>query len=861
MRTLYQYFFSIIIVFLWSVSVNAQTLKLNFSLSTNESGIIRNYQAKDWIHMQIGFKYTATTSATFRAWINPNLTIPVTSISNPQPGDTTGMSTDGIYVPGSTFGTDPLTGISGLATSEMTTTGSTGTTGDNSVSDIVTYTYPILWFKTVPITNNLNGAYTWKDITGNNAKLLKYSTLGVGNGDEYQIKRDTMRTYNFNPSIYLPGENISKEILINKSNLSQTTIIGVWGVKEDLDKNNFIFAIDGRRKEGSVFTKQWIAEGDSTKSVFTYGNDTLRSLVYNPVNKLEKDPGYFQEHSLRIATYSRANKPGNSLWGETPKAVVTLGGKLENTNVNSTSTYIDNIYQQDAFKGFSPELLVFDRQLSTSECNRFETYLAIKYGITLDRSYISPHGDVIWNYVTNQNYNNRITGYGREDEIGLDQKMSTTSYEEAPYYSNQTTFDSFDGNDSYNSSSRYRLLVMGYQPGNTPCNRSYILFGDNNDSLKFISSQANGVAKQLKRQWVLNTNQPSFPVASQLLQWDTRSTLTIPSSGYIADIVKSGFTTTLWAVTQDTLKGKDGYFAWTVGEQPGPVVVKFGSNQANVMQGSHDYGYIIDSIGRVFTIVKGSTGSNSLFNIEAGQRIEVEKNDQALYLRVNGVRYKKTEIAINQTDYGKTYYGAISIGSNPSEVKLTGFRHGGFVDTGNKIELSYLRIPELAAYYNKQTYLIVDRSGTGNFNAISDVYACDEWDTNRSKIIFNNIFWDTDGNGKDAFTFGYKASQSNRAKSFSVPEPINIPESFAILQIYYPNKNDLTQITVKSQTLNPIPSTIALVDMLGRIIFRKELPASNTIQYTTIKLPSSGVYVVKVLNAVTQYSQKVISEK
>lgn len=854
MQKHYQYYLFVFLFLLLSVVVKAQTAQPSFTLNTDASGAIRNYQAKNWIRLKSGFKYTATTSATFRAWINPFLTIPYTPISNPQPGDTTGTANDGIYFPGSTFGTDPLTGIVGLIT------GGTTLTGTDAVSNMATYTYPILWFKTVPLTNNLNGTYVWKDITGNNTKLLKYSTLGAGNGNEYQIKRDTMRTYNFNPSMYLPCENISKEILISKSNLSQTTVMGVWGAKEDFDKNDFVFAIDGRRKEGIVFSKQWVAEGDSTKSTFSYGNDTLRSLVYNSrAGQLEEDLSRFNERSLRIATYSRTNKPNNNLWGETSKAVITLGGKLESTNVNSTSAYTDAQYQQDAFKGFSPEFLIFDRLLSSTECNKFETYLAIKYGISLDKSYISPHGNIIWNYAINQNYNNRITGYGREDAIGLYQKISTTSYEEAPYYSNQRTFDSFDGNDSYHSSSRYRLLVMGYQPGNTPYNSSYVLFGDNNDSLKLVSSLANGITKQIRRQWVLNTNQSSFPTTKKSLLWDSRSTLNISSSDYKVDVTKVGSLSTLWAVTQDTLKGKDGYFAWTVDNEYGSVIVKFGSNQFNVTQGNYDYGYKIDSIGRVFPILQGIITPNQLFNIDKGQRIEVEKNGQTVSLRVNGIRQKNTEITIDQADYEKAYYGAIAIGNNSNDVKLIGFRHGGFVDTGNKIELSYLRIPELAAYRDNQTYLIIDRSGAGNFNASSEVYACDEMDTLRSKIIFNNIFWDIDGNGKDAFTFGYKVSQINHVKSFDVPQPVNIPESFAVLQIYYPDMNDLTRITVKLQTANPMSSTIVVVDMLGRIIYRQELPESSTIQYANIKLPPAGMYVVKVLNKETQYSQKVIS--
>jgi len=858
MYTSRKYFILNILFLMFSVVVSAQLPKPSFTLNTNESGNTRNYQAANFISLKSGFAYRATSGVSFRAWINPNLPVTIISITNPKPGDITGTPNDGTYTPGGSFSTDPLTGIDGLISNDFTATGSSGTS-----SPYLTFTYPVLWFKTVPVTNNLNGAYFWKDITGNNAKFLKYSAQGAGNGIEYQVKRDTMRSYNFNPSIYLPCENISKEILINKTNLSQTTVIGVWGSKEDFDKNNFIFAINGRRNEGIVFTKQWVAEGDASKSILKYGNDTLRSLMYNsraPV--LEGAQSNFCERSLRVGTYYRTNKPDNTLWGETQKAVISIGGKLERTNVNNTSTYPDSVYQKEAFKGYSPELLVFDRQLSALESNKFETYLAIKYGISLDKSYITPHGNVIWDYKANQGFNNRITGYGREDNLGLYQKMSTTSYEEAPFFSHQTTYDSFDGNDSYNPASRYRLLVVGYQQGNTPDNDSYVLYGDNGDTLKFVNKPTNEVNYQLKRSWLLNTKLPYSSASPPKLKWNDNTLFSVSEDK--TDIVKTGSISTLSTVTQDVLRGNDGYFAWTVEQEYGSVMVKFGTNQAALVQGSHDYGYKIDSVGRVYPINRGYISPYILFNIEKGQRIEMEKNSSVIYLRINGVRYKNTEILIDTADYRKTYYGAITVGNNPFDIKLTDFRHGGFVDTGNRIELSYLRIPQLATYRNKQTYLIIDRSGSGNFGASSEVYACNEVDTVRSKIIFNNIVWNTGGSGKLFFTFGYKApqvTQPNLIKSLDKPGIEDETLSFAELKIYYPDINDKTRITVKLLTKNPVPTTILLMDMLGRIISRLELPESKEIQYTDIRLPAPGMYVVKVFNKETNYSQKIISGK
>jgi hypothetical protein len=75
------------------------------------------------------------------------------------------------------------------------------------------------------------------------------------------------------------------------------------------------------------------------------------------------------------------------------------------------------------------------------------------------------------------------------------------------------------------------------------------------------------------------------------------------------------------------------------------------------------------------------------------------------------------------------------------------------------LELSYdgSRAADFANYLNGQTYLIVDRSGTGSYPSdYTAYYASDEQDASRQKIILNNIQWDADGSGSaDVFTFGY----------------------------------------------------------------------------------------------------------
>jgi len=55
---------------------------------------------------------------------------------------------------------------------------------------------------------------------------------------------------------------------------------------------------------------------------------------------------------------------------------------------------------------------------------KIQSYLAIKYGITLSTDYMATDGTVVWNAAANSAYNKWIVGIGRDDETGLFQKQS-----------------------------------------------------------------------------------------------------------------------------------------------------------------------------------------------------------------------------------------------------------------------------------------------------------------------------------------------------------------------------------------------------------------------------------------------------
>ena len=65
------------------------------------------------------------------------------------------------------------------------------------------------------------------------------------------------------------------------------------------------------------------------------------------------------------------------------------------------------------------EGLFYPYALTVSQRMAAESYLALKYGVTLREDYLSPEGDTLWYYDIDKMYNHAIVGIGRDTLHGL----------------------------------------------------------------------------------------------------------------------------------------------------------------------------------------------------------------------------------------------------------------------------------------------------------------------------------------------------------------------------------------------------------------------------------------------------------
>ena len=104
-----------------------------------------------------------------------------------------------------------------------------------------------------------------------------------------------------------------------------------------------------------------------------------------------------------------------------------VGATTLNKPTSSATAFGNN-----RFDGYSPEVIIYGRYLTPAERRKVESYLAVKYGITLNNSYLDSEGNLIWDKDENQGYHHRVTAIGWDAASALHQPLSTTSYEEGP---------------------------------------------------------------------------------------------------------------------------------------------------------------------------------------------------------------------------------------------------------------------------------------------------------------------------------------------------------------------------------------------------------------------------------------------
>lgn len=544
-----------------------------------------------------------------------------------------------------------------------------------------------LWLKTVPAATGTGTEFEWKDFSGNR-------TVPRLSGRLFMQGCDSVTVLNFNTSMTLPDSCMGVVCGLDNFALNRSTVIGVFSPSCDHGNESgaaagMVYVIrSGNGTSASVSDGQ--ITGSEISDNFTFGDGNAPGL------RDDSDITGIDEYSqprARVHTYYRASRPVTSPWG-------CGGGELT----------IGSAGGSRAMGGAYPEICVYDRLLTPGERVQAESYLAMKYGITLRGSYLGPDGGMLWDRDAHRRFHNRVTAVSRHDATGFNQPVSATP-----------------------------LLVMGKERGTALPDGLTMIWGDDNAPADLAGQSEDSLSRPMERRWFMKST-GRVEAEPQSARWQG-SHMTVTPGGYT-----------------DRLSGEPGWYdrAWSRPLDHGEGAMEFtcppyhpgfdvGFNSAGqTLNASH--GFRIGADGTVRLIIDGAVADSVVASGVNGRRLSVIRQDSKVAMLIDGTAYAALSFGIPSP--AGTGEVRTTIGSWESGCPLVigDMRLNGIGETGFFAELSYDIAGDLAAgRRHRRALLKIDPTCSGDFTSATTVsYRSTGFDSTRGKLLFNNITWPAD---------------------------------------------------------------------------------------------------------------------
>ncbi len=599
------------------------------------------------------------------------------------------------------------------------------------------------WFKAAPVSGNLQGRYQWLDFSGDS--VVQYAQNRVSGSYVFTQDRTLLKSLNFNPALDFSKGDTPKWSELRRSSLIQGTIIGVFA-PYTFSTEGVVYGVASGDGGGSLVTSDRIVRPGSIEPL-DYGDTHGEDLLYTGKDSIPEN--IFKEHATKVLTYYRAANPNTSVWGG-PGGTLTIGGAYSPTDGHFNGPFDTSNFDNKGFEGYSPELLVYNRILTPGERRKAESYLAMKYGVTLNDSYLDGDGNLVWDRDDAGVYHNRVTAISRNKAGDFLQPMSATSYEEGPLYTSLPENDSYHKSNSYGLPSEAHLLVMGREYGNPMPDKLSLFWGDDGGALDTYTSPNDTLWHIMNRTWLVKPNMPTV-ADTTAARW-TGTGMTVTPEGFL-DVISQDENNAGKALTPELTDGT-GLIEFSCPSSHPTFDVGFSKSGDS----GCTYGFRIGSDGSVKAIANGEAATANVTTDVSGADVSVMLSDGVVYLRIDGEGSAAYTVAIPEDARNSAYRGIISAEGSATPLYLTSVRSNGAVETGYFAELAHNLTPDKEFYHysRNRTVMLIDPTGEGQFDTDNTVMVrCSPPDISRGKTMFHNILWDADGSGSDVFTFAY----------------------------------------------------------------------------------------------------------
>ncbi len=289
----------------------------------------------------------------------------------------------------------------------------------------------------------------WDDQSGNGKHVTQT------NADYQPSFNPASSAMNFHPTIELDGDRDHLETSGVMSNLSDISFFIVTEVDGSSGNRNKFFGMGSSTDNPNI--------GFNSSGRITY-RDPLVVFNFSSSQPMRySEPLIFagdMNYTLLFGTSRNYLNGVRNTSSPTTLLNISHGGNGE-FNVGGSDNTDEDI------DGRIAELVLYSSRLSTNERHQVETYLGIKYGISLDNDYLSAANSPVTVYDLNGSFESGIFGLAKDIDGNLDQRISRSLNDSSGLVlSTDTNFslDNFSHADTINDNS---YLLMGHNNNNT----------------------------------------------------------------------------------------------------------------------------------------------------------------------------------------------------------------------------------------------------------------------------------------------------------------------------------------------------------------------------------------------------------
>lgn len=281
-------------------------------------------------------------------------------------------------------------------------------------------TQPVLWLKANDGVVESAGELThWADQSIDPVNF----TLDVPQGEEVRIPKYNENGVNFNPSVKF--DNLNKPVHYNQSAKlvgdKQITFQSGYAVYKWPETGTGTAGVLVGSTEIKSYGAQILGGGGSGGNYFAISagqNSTWRS--FGPANRKIFQMANYEMNDDGTNALARVNGQPATVGQPTvtiaPFAFTPVIGATAGTSGSNYSGSLADV----------AEIILYDGETS-ADAAKIETYLAVKYGITLNdgtSNYVATNNTVVWDATENTEYRQNIAGIGRDNAEELEQKQS-----------------------------------------------------------------------------------------------------------------------------------------------------------------------------------------------------------------------------------------------------------------------------------------------------------------------------------------------------------------------------------------------------------------------------------------------------